>query len=77
MCAIGCALGLTACETPLVVTDTGVRSFKPIQWSCLDTPNTRKQVVEHNSVHATLSTGKRTVYRDDCPAAVKVAKAAP
>lgn len=77
MCATACALALAACETPLVVTDTGVRSFKPIAWSCLDTPNTRRQIVEHNSVHATLSTGKRTVYRDDCPAVKVAAKATP
>lgn len=77
MCASACALALAACETPRVVTDTAIRSFKPIAWSCSDTATTRKQVIEHNSVHATLSTGKRTVYRDDCPAAVKVAQAKP
>jgi hypothetical protein len=60
------------------VTDTSVKSFKPIAWSCRDTPETRKQIVEHNSVHATLSTGKPVVFKDDCKAPAKIAsKAAP
>ena len=75
MSAIGCAATLAGCATPPVVTDTGIKSFKPINWSCLDTPETRKQVIEHNSVHATLSTGKPTIYKDDCKAPTKIAKA--
>lgn len=74
--AIVCAVTLGGCATPPVVTDTAVKSFKPINWSCRDTVETRRQIVEHNSVHATLSTGKRTVFKDDCPA-TKIAKAAP
>jgi hypothetical protein len=56
------------CETPAAGTpDTSLRSFKPIHWACADTPQTRKEVIAHNSVYATLKRGKKVVYADDCP----------
>ena len=50
-----------------VVPVSDLRSFKPISWRCADTPETRKQVVAHNSVLASLKSGRKTVYSDDCP----------
>jgi hypothetical protein len=49
-----------------VVTDT--RWAKNWITSCKDTVDTRKQAVAHNSVLDTLRSGKRVVYKDDCPA---------
>lgn len=63
------ALALGGCATQVAVTpDSGLRSFKPIRWSCADTPETRKQVVAHNSVYASLKAGKKVIYADDCKA---------
>lgn len=47
--------------------DTSLRSFKPIHWACEDTVQTRKEVIAHNSVYASLKRGKKIVYADDCP----------
>lgn len=60
---------LGACEIPPKekVPVTNLRPFKPIEWSCQDTKETRAQVIAHNSVLATLKTGKKTLYSDDCP----------
>lgn len=58
---------LAGCETPTAATPvTNLKPFRSILWSCQDTPETRKQVLAHNSVLATLKSGKRTVYSDDC-----------
>lgn len=61
----GCALfgGQT---TPVPVTD--VRPFKPIAWRCATASGeARVGILEHNSVLASLKTGKEVVYTDDCP----------
>lgn len=58
---------LAGCETPTAATPvTNLKPFQPIRWECKDTPETRKQILAHNSVLQTLKTGKRTVYSDDC-----------
>lgn len=57
---------LAGCETPTAVTVTNLKPFRPIGFECKDTPETRKQILAHNSVLATLKSGKRTVYSDDC-----------
>ena len=58
---------LAGCETPTAATPvTNLKPFKPISWQCIDSPETRKQILAHNSVLATLKSGKRTVYSDDC-----------
>ena len=73
---------LTLCATPLLAASAGcgtliggktevvpvadTRPFKIIKASCKDTPETRKQVDQHNSVLDTLRSGKRVVYKDDC-----------
>ena len=60
-------LALAGCSTPIsVAPDTSLRSFKPITLSCEDTPDTRAQIIAHNSVYDTLKHGKRTVYKDGC-----------
>ena len=70
---------LTLCVMPLLLAGAGcatqtvavsdVRAFKPISFSCRDTEATRKQVVAHNAVLTSLQSGKRVVYKDDCPKA--------
>ena len=45
---------------------TDIRPWKPISSSCNDTPETRKEIRAHNSVYASLKTGKRVVYSDPC-----------
>lgn len=61
------ALGLAGCSTPIsVAPDTSLQSFKPITLSCQDTPETRSQIVAHNSVYDSLKGGKKVVYRDSC-----------
>ncbi len=59
---------LAGCETPQSEKPpvTNLKPFKAIGWDCKDTPETRKQVIAHNSVLATLKSGKKTVYADDC-----------
>lgn len=39
------------------------RAFKPIPNDCTARPQTQAAIAEHNSVHATLTTGTPTVYR--------------
>ena len=68
------ALVLGACAIPTPAPDTSVESFRPITTSCRDTLETRKQIVQHNSVYDTLKNGKRVVYADGCPAPTKEAK---
>lgn len=60
----GCAM-FQPQEKVVPVSDT--RSFKPISWRCEDTPQTRKQIVAHNSVLDSLKRNKRVIYSDDCP----------
>ncbi len=62
---ITCALG--ACSEVREVPVTDLRPFRPISSSCDDTSETRKEVRAHNSVLASLKTGKRVVYSDPCP----------
>ena len=60
-------LALGACATQTVVTPkSSLRAFRPITWTCADTEETRRQIVAHNSVYATLRTGRKVVYADDC-----------
>jgi hypothetical protein len=64
---VASALLLGACsQTVVPVSD--IRPFRPITMSCKDTPDTRTQIVRHNSVLDSLKSGKDVVYRDDCPA---------
>jgi hypothetical protein len=58
------------CATQTVAV-SDVRSFKPLTWSCKDTAQTRAGVVAHNSVLESLKSGKRIVYKDDCPQEAK------
>lgn len=68
MCALMLSLAGAGCETqPKEIPTTNLKPFKPIGWSCQDTKETRQQVIAHNSVLATLKSGKKTVYSDDCP----------
>ena len=54
---------------PVAVPVTDVRPFKPITWGCgTASGDARKGIIEHNSVLASLKTGKEVVYTDDCPA---------
>lgn len=57
----GCA------ATPRTVPVTSVKPFRTITWSCQDTATTRRQVIAHNSVYASLKKGKKIVYGDHCP----------
>jgi hypothetical protein len=57
---VGCAQ-----STPALISD--VRWAKNITLSCKDTPATRVQIIAHNSVLDTLKSGRRVVYKDDCP----------
>jgi hypothetical protein len=50
-------------EVPVV----DLRPWRPISSSCVDTAETRKEIRAHNSVLASLKTGKRVVYSDPCP----------
>lgn len=64
------ALTLGACANiPIIGPDTSLESFQPITTSCRDTPETRKQIIQHNSAYDTLKTGKQVVYADICPKA--------
>ena len=64
--ALAALTTLTGCATnPVPVSD--LRAFKPIRWSCeTATGDTRAQILKHNSVYATLSSGRRTTYADKC-----------
>jgi len=63
-------LGNVGCATQTVAV-SDVRSFKPLTWSCKDTETTRKGIAAHNSVLESLKSGKRIVYKDDCPQEAK------
>lgn len=67
--AIALLLGVTlaGCSEVREVPVTDLRPFKPISSSCDDTAETRKEIRAHNSVLASLKTGKRVVYSDPCP----------
>lgn len=67
LCAMTLLLGGAGCAQNTSVLTSDVRAFKPITTSCKDTAATRTQVNAHNSVLDTLKSGKRVVYRDDCP----------
>lgn len=66
----GLAPLLAACGangTQTVLTDPGaLRSYKAIPNSAKAPCIMQKAVAEHNSVHATLTTGKETVYKAPC-----------
>jgi hypothetical protein len=55
------------CSEVREVPVTDLRPFRPISSSCVDTAETRKEIRAHNSVLASLKTGKRVVYSDPCP----------
>jgi len=55
------------CSEVREVPVTDLRPFKPISSSCADTEQTRKEIRAHNSVLASLKSGKRVVYSDPCP----------
>jgi len=65
--AASLTLILGACSEVREVPVTDLRPFKPISSSCVDTVETRKEIRAHNSVLASLKTGKRVVYSDPCP----------
>jgi hypothetical protein len=50
-------------EVPIV----DLRPWKPISSSCVDTAETRREIRAHNSVLASLKTGRKVVYSDPCP----------
>jgi hypothetical protein len=56
-----------ACSEVREVPVTDLRPFRPISSSCVDTAETRKEIRAHNSVLASLKSGKRVVYSDPCP----------
>jgi hypothetical protein len=58
---------LAGCSEVREVPVTDLRPFRPISSSCVDTAETRKEIRAHNSVLASLKTGKRVVYSDPCP----------
>lgn len=60
-------LALAGCSEVREVPVTDLRPFKPISSSCDDTAETRKEIRAHNSVLASLKSGKRVVYSDPCP----------
>ena len=59
--------GLAGCSEVREVPVTDLRPFRPISSSCVDTAETRKEIRAHNSVLASLKSGKRVVYSDPCP----------
>jgi hypothetical protein len=54
------------CSEVREVPVTDLRPFKPISSSCVDTAETRREIRAHNSVLASLKSGKRVVYSDPC-----------
>jgi hypothetical protein len=64
--ALGVSLGACS-EVREVVPVTDLRPFKPISSSCVDTSETRREIRAHNSVLASLKTGRKVVYSDPCP----------
>jgi hypothetical protein len=69
MLASAASLILTfgACSEVREVPVTDLRPFRPISSSCVDTAETRREIRAHNSVLASLKSGKRVVYSDPCP----------
>jgi hypothetical protein len=60
-------IAISACSEVREVPVTDLRPFRPISSSCVDTAETRKEIRAHNSVLASLKSGKRVVYSDPCP----------
>ena len=60
LASVGCV------PEPTFVGKIDTRSFRNISMSCKDTPKTRQQIDEHNSVLDTLKSGKAVVYKNDC-----------
>jgi hypothetical protein len=58
---------LAGCSEVREVPVTDLRPFRPISSSCVDTAETRREIRAHNSVLASLKSGKRVVYSDPCP----------
>ena len=58
--------GLAGCSEVREVPIVDLRPWKPISSSCGDTAETRKEIRAHNSVLASLKSGKRVVYSDPC-----------
>lgn len=53
-------------EKPVPVTD--LRPWKPIAWRCEEASGpTRTQIIQHNSVYASLKAKRKVAYQDDCP----------
>jgi hypothetical protein len=65
--AASLTLTFGACSEVREVPVTDLRPFKPISSSCVDTAETRKEIRAHNSVLASLKTGRKVVYSDPCP----------
>lgn len=55
----GCAGSISA--------TTDMRPWRPITYSCKDTPKTRDQVLKHNSTYDSLANGSEIIIRDRCP----------
>ena len=64
---VAVAVALGACSEVREVPIVDLRPWKPISSSCVDTAETRKEIRAHNSVLASLKTGKRVAYSDPCP----------
>jgi hypothetical protein len=58
---------LAGCSEVREVPIVDLRPWKPISSSCVDTAETRREIRAHNSVLASLKSGKRVVYSDPCP----------
>ena len=67
-CALSLALAAcgTASAIPTASIEGAIKSFKPIPNSKQAPCVMQKAVAEHNSVLATLTTGKDTVYKAPC-----------
>lgn len=50
---------------------TDLRPWKPITYSCSDTPNTLAQIDAHNSVYDGLKKKRKIVYHNTCPSKPK------
>ena len=68
---------LNGCGEAKQIPVVDLRPWKPISTSCADTPETRTQVVAHNSVLDSLKSGRKVVYADPCPKAAPVVKPPP
>ena len=68
---------VSGCETPQkIVPVSSTKAFRPIIWACegpdAASGKAREGIIAHNSVLASLKTGKKTVYADHCPEAKPV-----